>query len=58
MSGTECQVHPTPVKIEFQPIWPLALSAKNFIRTYEDLVTPERICILFSFGLQVGQVIN
>lgn len=49
---------PTLVRIEFQPIWPLAASARNFIRKHEDLETPERIFILFSFGLQVEQVMN
>lgn len=53
MSGTS-----RPVKIELQPIWPLAAGAINFIRKHEDLETPKKIVILFSFGVQMKQVIN
>lgn len=48
----------TAVRIEFQPIWPLAVGARNLSRKREDLETPERIFILFSFGPHTEQVIN
>ena len=47
-----------PGRTELQPIWPLAVGARNLIRKHEDPETPERIFILFSFGPQVEQVIN
>lgn len=48
MSGTSTQVR----------IWTLAVGARNLIRKHEDLEVPERIFILFLFGLQVKQIIN
>lgn len=43
----------TAVRIEFWPICPLELGARNFLRIHEDQETSERLFRLFAFGLQV-----